>query len=154
MSLLENIKKTNIIVKTSAKDRWEIIEEMVEHAVKTKEIGPDDAEAIRCALIEREKSMSTGIGHGVAIPHCSTARVSNIIAVMAITPRGINFESIDSEPVKIVILLIVPKDKLTHHIKTLANIAKMMNDQELREKILLLKTPDAILKTLKSYAPQ
>lgn len=154
MSLLENIKKNNIIIKTSAKDRWGIIEEMVEHAVKSKEIAPEDAEAITCALIEREKSMSTGIGHGVAIPHCSTTKVNNIITIMAITPKGINFESIDNEPVKIVILLIVPKDKLTHHIKTLANIAKMMNDQELREKILCLKTPESILKTLKSYAPQ
>ena len=154
MSLQENIKKNNIIIKTTAKDRWGIIEEMVDHAVKSKEIAPEDAEAITSALIEREKSMSTGIGHGVAIPHCSTTKVNSIITVMAITPKGINFESIDNEPVRIVILLIVPKDKLTHHIKTLANIAKMMNDQELREKILLLKTPESILKTLKTYSAQ
>ena len=66
-------------------------------------------------------------------------------------PKGINFEAIDNEPVKIIILLIVPKDKLTQHIKTLANIAKMMSDVNLREEILSLKTPDAILKTLKNY---
>jgi mannitol/fructose-specific phosphotransferase system IIA component (Ntr-type) len=70
---------------------------------------------------------------------------------MALTPKGLNFESIDNEPVKIVILLIVPKDKLTQHIKTLANIAKMMSDSELREKLLEQKTADSIIKTLKNY---
>ena len=153
MSLLENLKKNNILVKSSAKNRWEIIEEMVDVTVRNREIPSEDSENIKNALIEREKSMSTGIGNGVAIPHCSTSKVSNIITVMALIPKGINFDSIDNEPVKIVILLIVPKDKLTQHIKTLANIAKMMSDADLREKILALKSADSIIKTLKSYTP-
>jgi len=151
MSLLDSLKKNNILVKPSAKNRWEMIEEMVELAAKNKDIPAEDAEAIKNALIEREKSMSTGIGNGVAIPHCSTTKVTEITTVMALSPKGINFEAIDNEPVKIIILLIVPKDKLTQHIKTLANIAKMMSDVKLREEILSLKTADAILKTLKNY---
>jgi len=151
MSLLDSLKKNNILVKPAAKNRWDIIEEMVELAAKNKDIPAEDAEAIKNALIEREKSMSTGIGNGVAIPHCSTTKVSEITTVMALSPKGINFEAIDNEPVKIIILLIVPKDKLTQHIKTLANIAKMMSDIKLREEILSLKTADAILKTLKNY---
>lgn len=151
MSLLENLKKNNIIIKPKAKNRWEIIEEMVEQAVKSRDISVNDSEVIKSALIEREKSMSTGIGNGVAIPHCSTSKVSNIITVMSLLPKGLNFESIDNEPVKIIILLIVPKDKLTQHIKTLANIAKMMNDSALREKLLSLKTADSVIKTLKNY---
>ncbi|HOP64429.1 MAG TPA: PTS sugar transporter subunit IIA [Spirochaetota bacterium] len=151
MSLLDSLRKNNILVKPTAKNRWEMIEEMVDLAAKNKDILAEDSEAIKNALIEREKSMSTGIGNGVAIPHCSTTKVSEIITVMALTPKGINFEAIDNEPVKIVILLIVPKDKLTQHIKTLANIAKMMSDVELREKLLSLKTADSILKTLKNY---
>jgi len=152
MSLLENLKKNNILVKSNAKNRWEIIEEMIDLAVKNKEISQEDSDTFKNALIEREKSMSTGIGNGVAIPHCSSSKVNNIITVMALTPKGLNFEAIDNEPVKIVILLIVPKDKLTQHIKTLANIAKMMTDSELREKLLELKTADSILKTLKNYS--
>lgn len=152
MSLLENLKKNNILVKPNAKNRWEIIEEMVELAVKNKEISHDDAETVKNALIDREKSMSTGIGNGVAIPHCSTSKVNSIITVMALSSKGLNFDAIDNEPVKIVILLIVPKDKLSQHIKTLANIAKMMSDASLREKLLELKTSDSILKTLKNYS--
>jgi len=151
MSLLDNLKKNNILVNPNAKNRWEIIGEMVDLAVKNKEISHDDAETVKNSLIEREKSMSTGIGNGVAIPHCSTSKVSSVITVMALTSKGLNFDSIDNEPVKIVILLIVPKDKLTLHIKTLANIAKMMSDAALREKLLELKTADSILKTLRTY---
>ncbi len=151
MSLLDSLKKNNILVKPAAKNRWDMIEEMVELAAKNKDIPAEDAGAIKNALIEREKSMSTGIGNGVAIPHCSTTKVSEITTIMALSPKGINFEAIDNEPVKIIILLIVPKDKLTQHIKTLANIAKMMSDVRLREEILSLKTADAILKTLKNY---
>lgn len=151
MSLLDSLKKNNILVKPAAKNRWEMIEEMVDLAAKNKDIPAEDSAAIKNALIEREKSMSTGIGNGVAIPHCSTTKVSEITTVMALSPKGINFEAIDNEPVKIIILLIVPKDKLTQHIKTLANIAKMMSDVKLREEILSLKTADAILKTLKNY---
>ena len=154
MELLEHLKKNNIITKPGAKNRWEIIEEMVDLAVKNKDIPTEDAEGIKKALIEREKSMSTGIGNGIAIPHCSTPKVSSIAAVMALVPKGLNFEAIDNEPVKIVILLVVPKDKLSQHIKTLANIAKLMNNTELREKLLELKTADTILKTLKQYTIQ
>jgi len=151
MSLLDSLKKNNILVKPLAKTRWDIIGEMIDLAVKNKDVQAEDSELIKSALIEREKSMSTGIGNGVAIPHCSTSKVSEIVTVMALSPKGINFDAIDNEPVKIIILLIVPKDKLTQHIKTLANIAKMMNNVELREKLLSMKTADSILKTLKDF---
>ena len=75
MSLLENLKKNNILVKSSAKNRWEIIDEMVDVAVRNKEITSEDSQIIKNALTEREKSMSTGIGNGVAIPHCSQTDV-------------------------------------------------------------------------------
>ena len=107
MSLLDSLKKNNILVKPLAKTRWDIIGEMIDLAVKNKDVQAEDSELIKSALIEREKSMSTGIGNGVAIPHCSTAKVNNIIAVMALTPRGLNFDSIDNEPVKIVIIIII-----------------------------------------------
>lgn len=149
MVLAESLKKNSIIVKARSKNRWELIEEMVDLAVKNRQIEKDDREAILNALVEREKSMSTGIGNGVAIPHCTSARVNDIVAVMAISQKGIDFDSIDNNPVKIAILLLVPKNKLTQHIKTLANIAKVMSDETLRNSILELKTPESILKTIK-----
>jgi len=151
MVLAESLKKINILVKARSKNKWELIEEMVDLAVKNREISAADSEEIKIALVEREKSMSTGIGNGVAIPHCTTARVSDIIIILAISQKGIDFDSIDSNPVRIVILLLVPKNKLSQHIKSLANIAKVMGDEELREKIASLKTAESILKTIKNF---
>ena len=149
MDLSNNLKKGNIILKTRSTNRFDLINELVDLAVKNKEIDPLDSEGIKKALVEREKSMSTGIGHAVAVPHCTTGKVKDIVLFMAILPKGIDFDSSDSMPVRIVILLIVPKSKLAQHIKTLANIAKLMHNENLRDKLLLLKTSESIIKAIK-----
>lgn len=151
MELSDNLKKTNILLKTKSTNRWELIGEMVDCTTRNKEVDPSESDEIKKSLIEREKSMSTGIGNGVAIPHCTTQKVEDIIFVMAIIPRGMDFDAIDNLPVKIVILLLVPKNKLTQHIKTLANIAKLMSNDDLRNALLTLKTPESIIKTIKDY---
>lgn len=151
MVLSENLHKNNIILKNKSQNRWDLISELMDHAVKNNDISDDDKEEIKHALIEREKSMSTGIRNGVAIPHCTTSKIKDIICIMSLHQKGIDFDSIDNLPAKIVILLLVPKNKLTQHIKTLANIAKVMSSNALREKLLTLKTPDSIIKAIKEY---
>lgn len=149
MALSELIKKKNIIIGSPAKNRWDIISEMLDVAAKNNDLSNEDIEEIESSLIEREKTMSTGIGKGVAIPHCTSVLVNDTIIVISLSEKGIDFDSIDGEPVKIVIMLIVPKSKLTQHIKTLANIAKLMSDDKIKDKMLTLKTPDSIYKLIK-----
>ena len=151
MSFADNLKKNNIILRTDARTRWDLIDELVDLAVRNREIAEEDREIILESLTEREKSMSTGIGNGVAIPHCSSPKISNIIILMALSQKGIDFDAIDNNPVRIVICLLVPKSKLTQHIKTLASIAKLMGDVQDRDKILSLKSADAIVKLLLNY---
>jgi fructose-specific phosphotransferase system IIA component len=151
MELSDNLKKNNILLKTRATNRWELIGEMIDLAVKNREIEPADSDEVKKSLIEREKSMSTGIGNGVAIPHCTTMKVMDLVLIMAIVPRGMDFGSIDDQLSKIIILLLVPKNKLTQHIKTLANIAKLMSNQNLRDELLAMKTPEGIIKTIKDF---
>lgn len=149
MELSEHLKKQNILLKTASTNRWELIEEMVDLAVKNKEVDPKDSDEVKKALVEREKSMSTGIGNGVAIPHCTTLRVKDTVLILAVVHRGMDFDSIDDQPVKITILLLVPKNKLTQHIKTLANIAKLMSNQGLRDKIIKLKSAESIIDAIR-----
>lgn len=151
MELSDNLKKQNILLKPRSATRWDLIGEMVDLAVRNKEIAAGDCEDLTRSLIDREKSMSTGIGNGVAIPHCTTLKVQDIVYVMAIVPQGMDFDSIDNQPVKIVILLLVPKSKLTQHIKTLAQIAKLMSNENLRAKLLTSKTPESIIKNIKDF---
>ena len=151
MVLSENLNPLNILVNSDAKTRWDLIKEMVSLAARNALIPEGAEQDITQALIDREKSMSTGIGKGVAIPHCSIPNVDDIIVLMATNEKGINFDAIDSLPVKIVIMLLVPKTKLTQHIKTLANIAKMMSDDAFKESLLTFSKAEEIFNYIKSY---
>jgi len=151
MILADSLSKNSILVKVQSKNRWDLIEEMLNVAEKNNSFQNEDKNHILKGLIEREKSMSTGIGNGVAIPHCTTTLVDKMIVVMAVCQNGIDFSAIDNEPVKIAILLLVPKNKLTQHIKTLANIAKIMSNADFRSKLLTLKSPDSILKEIQKH---
>jgi PTS system fructose-specific IIA component len=151
MVLSENLNPLNILVNVEAKSRWDLIKEMVSQGEANSIIPKGSGDDIAKALIDREKSMSTGIGKGVAIPHCTVANVDDIIVLMATNEKGINFDAIDSLPVKIVVMLLVPKTKLTQHIKTLANIAKIMSDEVFKEKLLSFAKADEIINFIKSY---
>lgn len=147
--LAEHLNKTNILVNPKSKTRWELINEMLNSLVKNASLKKEDLEAVQKALFEREKSMSTGIGKGVAIPHCTTDRVNHIVLALAICKNGIDFDAIDGIPVNIAILLLVPQSKLSQHIKTLANIAKIMNNEALREKLVKTKNVETIINLIK-----
>jgi len=151
MVLTDYLNKKTILINPSVKDRWELIESMLDVAIKNKAVKSEYRETIKKTLFEREKSMSTGIGKGVAIPHCSCPYVDDVVMIMALSKKGINFDSIDNMPVHIAILLIVPKDKISQHIKTLANIAKLMSDDTLREALSGAKDAQDIIKILKEY---
>ncbi|GAB4219625.1 MAG: PTS sugar transporter subunit IIA [Spirochaetota bacterium] len=151
MVLTDYLNKKTILINPSVKDRWELIESMLDVAIKNKAVKSEYRETIKKTLFEREKSMSTGIGKGVAIPHCSCPYVDDVVMILALSKKGINFDSIDNLPVHIAILLIVPKDKISQHIKTLANIAKLMSDDALREALSNAKDAQDIIKILKEY---
>lgn len=150
MIFSENLNKNNILLSPKAKTRWDLISEMLDVAVKSGALSGKDEETVKKALFEREKSMSTGIGKGVAIPHCASDKIGEIIIALAICKNGIDFDSIDGLPVHIVILMIVPQKKISQHIKTLANIAKIMNDESLREKLVKAKTADTVIELVRN----
>ena len=151
MFLSENIKEESIITNIKVKNRWEMIETMIDLAEKNGSIASDVKDEVIKALVEREKSMSTGIGNGVAIPHCTTDRVKDITIIIALTPKGVSFDSIDNLPVKIAILLLVPQTKLSKHIKVLASIAKVMSNETLRESLVVSKNSSEIIKKIKNF---
>ena len=79
--------------------------------------------------------MSTGIGFGIAIPHASSDRVAKVVAAFGRSTRGIEFEALDNAPVRFVVLFVVPKDQFQTHLRTLAAIAKFLNDRSVRERL-------------------
>ena len=115
-----------------------IIEEMVDMLVADGLIKSRDA-AI-AAVLEREKKMSTGIGSGIAVPHCRTKGVRKGVAAFARVPNGVNFVSVDKEPVKLVFLMLSPKDAGDRHIRALARISRILGDRAIRSRLLRVRT--------------
>lgn len=148
--LVDILNESNILFDFRAESKEEIIQKMVDHLVQIGDIEQDKRDGIVDALLLREKSMSTGIGSGVAIPHCSVSLVDELKTAMAIAPEGLEFDSIDGKPSSIFILLIVPKARFQEHIKTLAMIAKTLNQQDEREKIIQAKSLEEIKNILES----
>src|SRR2546429_2371589 len=102
MSLANLLSVDQIIPEMTAAERWPAIVELIDFLVKGGRIQPEDRDSILAALKQREETMSTGIGFGIAIPHASSERVREVVAAFGRSSKGIEFDSLDNAPVKFV----------------------------------------------------
>ena len=129
----------------TATERWPAIVELIDLLVRLDKIKAEDRDSILASLKQREETMSTGIGFGIAIPHASSDRISDVVAAFGRSTSGIEFDALDNAPVKFVVLFIVPKNQFQTHLRTLASIAKFLNDRTTRDKLAGAKSTDEIL---------
>lgn len=145
MTLANLLSVEQIIPSMEATERWPAIVELVDLLVGAGRIRADDRESILGLLREREDSMSTGIGFGIAIPHATSDRVTGVVAAFGRSERGIDFDSLDNAPVEFVVLFLVPKNEFQLHLRTLAAIAKFLNERAIRERLRVAGTREEIL---------
>jgi mannitol/fructose-specific phosphotransferase system IIA component (Ntr-type) len=141
MELGDILTKETILPETRATNRWEAIDELLAVLVAAGKIKAADQAAIAVAVKKRENSMSTGIGFGIGIPHASTDLLGEVIGALGRSKAGIDFEALDSQPVHLVMLFLVPQGQFQKHLHTLANIAKLLHRAEFRQ--ALENAPDA-----------
>jgi fructose-specific phosphotransferase system IIA component len=145
MTLGNLLTVDQIIPEMSAGERYGAIGELVELLVQQGRILAEDREAILAALKQREETMSTGIGLGIAIPHASSDKVDKPIVAFGRSTTGIEFEALDNAPVRFVVLFVLPKDQFQTHLRLLAAIAKFLNDRAVRERLSEAGTKSDIL---------
>ncbi len=145
MSLASLLSSEQIIPEMAATERWPAIVELIDLLLSLKKIEPASRESILAALKQREETMSTGIGFGIAIPHASSEDVTEVVAAFGRSSKGIEFDALDNAPVKFVVLFIVPKNQFQTHLRTLASIAKFLNDRTVRESLAAAGTKEDIL---------
>jgi PTS system nitrogen regulatory IIA component len=107
------------------------------------------------SLFEREKLGSTGLGHGVAIPHGRIKGLKETLCAFARTEAGIPFESPDGEPVRLVFAMLVPEHATEQHLQILSELAQMFSDEQLRKALLAaadLQTTHRLLTEWSPYA--
>ncbi|HEV7866664.1 MAG TPA: PTS sugar transporter subunit IIA [Chthoniobacteraceae bacterium] len=145
MTLGNLLSVPQILPEMRATERWSAIVELVDLLVANGSVREADRETVLSALRQREETMSTGIGFGIAIPHASSDRVDKVVAAFGRSSTGIEFDSLDNAPVKFIVLFVVPKDQFQTHLRTLAAIAKFLNDRVVRERLGTAVSAEEIL---------
>lgn len=141
MNLGDILHEDQIISDLTAANRWEAIDELIGLLVTRGKIKPEDRDQIAAVVKKREHSMSTGIGFGIGIPHASTDLIYDVIGAFGRSRKGIQFDALDNQPVKLVMLFLVPQGQFQKHLHTLANIAKLLHNKDFRQ--ALENAPDA-----------
>jgi nitrogen PTS system EIIA component len=99
-------------------------------------------------LLQRERLGSTGIGHGIAIPHCKLAKLEKLFGVFARLERPIDFEAVDGQPVDLIFLLLAPEGAGADHLKALARVARLLRDPDTAHKLRESRDADALYAVL------
>ena len=148
MKLSKLLSADQIILNLKAVEHWSAITELVDHLVAIRRLPDEQREPCLAALKTREDLVSTGIGCGVAIPHAFSDAMDEVVAVFGCSKAGLDFEALDHAPVHFVILFIVPSTNYHLHLRTLAAIAKMFTNSEVRRQLAAAETRDDILAIL------
>jgi mannitol/fructose-specific phosphotransferase system IIA component (Ntr-type) len=120
------------IPELQAMERDGVIQELVEALNDQQVLGKAEVKKAVRAIIQRENEASTGIGKGVAIPHIKLEGVARPVAVIGRSSQGLDFRSLDKQPVYTVILLISPKDNPDKHLQAMETIFRNLNNEDFR----------------------
>ncbi len=118
---------------------------IIDHLIAKGRLKEELREEVLELLKERERQISTGIGSGVAIPHAFSDSVDQVVAAFARSVDGVDFEALDNAPVNFIILFIVPKKEYNMHLQTLAAIARMFNNCEVRQQLMDARGTEDVL---------
>ena len=146
MNLKTVLTKDTISLNLKGTSKEEIISELLEILVSAGKVQ-DKATAF-AAIMDRENKMSTGMKHGIAIPHGKSSSIKDLVACMGISDTPVDFESLDHEPCRIFIMTLSPLEKTGPHLQFLAEISLLFKSSEKRKEILKAQTPEDILRIL------
>ena len=109
-------------------DKESAIRELVGNLVEAGQINADDSDGIVDAIMKREELGSTGIGRGIAVPHTKHPCVDKLVGTVGVSQEGVEFQSLDGEPVQLFFLLVSPPDRPGDHLRALENISRQLRD--------------------------
>lgn len=132
----------HILILKPGLSKPEVIESMAIFLSQTD--GLSNLEEIIQRIMRREAQVSTGIGAGVAIPHCTIGGIDRPHVIFASCPEGISFDSVDGSPVQIFFLVLAPEGKPSIYLKLLARISRLVNNPEFRKQLVSTQDPDQL----------
>ncbi len=128
-------------------DRSTLLRALAERLVQAGRF--DDADGLYGKLWEREQLGSTGIGSGVAVPHCKMSGLDRVVVAVAVLPKGVEFGAVDDKPVRLIFLVVSPEDQPAAHLQCLAAISKWIKADDHVARILGAEDPPTIYSLLR-----
>jgi PTS system nitrogen regulatory IIA component len=116
-----------------------------------RQLGLDAADILQ-ALLERERTSSTGVGHGVAVPHAALKGLDRMHGIFIHLDTPVEYDSIDDMPVDLIFALLAPEGAGSEHLRALAKVSRLLRQKELREQLRTIDNADAIYALLTSGA--
>ncbi|MGE7370077.1 PTS IIA-like nitrogen regulatory protein PtsN [Neorhizobium sp. NPDC001467] len=141
MALADLLRQDAIIPSLKVNSKKQLLQELAARAAKLT--GVPERE-IFDVIVQRERLGSTGVGHGIAIPHGKLTAISQIVGLFARLDAPVDFEALDDEPVDLVFLLLAPEGAGADHLKALSRIARVLRDQDLVTKLRATESASAI----------
>jgi fructose-specific phosphotransferase system IIA component len=154
MKLTDLIDPKAIVSEIQSTSKEDVIKELVEALAATGKIDPKDTKKLIAALMAREQLGSTGIGLGLAVPHAKHNSVGNLVAAFGRSKKGIDFDSLDGEPVYLVFLLLSNKEAAGPYLEALAYITKLLRDDLFCQFLKKAKDHDELVELLLKEADQ
>lgn len=148
MNLLEILSPECIKAPLQATEKRAVIDELVDVLAVSGRVA--DARALKEAVWTREMTRTTGIGHGLAIPHGKCTGMTSLAMAIGKPAEPLDFQAIDSQPVRLVVLLASPPDRTSDHIQALARISRLMTMDKFRQQIYEADSAPGIYDLLKS----
>ena len=147
MDICDILSADAIKVPLEASNKQEAIDELVDVLASTGKIS--DAEELKRVVWDRETQRSTGIGEGLAIPHGKCSNLDNLVVAVGRPSEPLDFDSIDNQPVQLIVLLVSPENRIADHIQALGKISRMMTSGSFRNSAYSAKTSEEMYELFK-----
>lgn len=149
MLLTDLITPERIKIPLEATRKDDLLRELVDLVSRDGHVG--DPEDVLRAVQEREAVLSTGIGHGVAIPHGKSTGIHELRMAAGTTADPVDFDALDGQPVRLFFLLVGPESSAGLHIKALSRISRMVRREDVRGELLAARNADQFYRVLQEF---
>jgi len=142
MKIAEMLTPSRISLQVRAETKEDVLEELIKILNDNGDL--EDVNDVRRVIFEREKLMSTGIGHGIALPHGKTNAVKLTSVSMITLAQPVDYESLDGQPIQLAIMLVGKENQVSTHLKLLSKISRVIANESFRHYAIGAQTAEEI----------
>ncbi|MDE3001153.1 MAG: PTS sugar transporter subunit IIA [Gemmatimonadota bacterium] len=151
MKLCDALTRDRIELNLNSPDRDGAIRELIEMIGRSVRLP--DPDALLGLILEQEAIKTTGVDQHVAIPHARSHEIRGVVAALGISGEGIDFQSLDGQPVHIIVLILSSEASMAAYMSVLSRTARIFDREEIRRQVLGAASPDEVLATIRAQEP-